>query len=337
MKNILMMSAAAIVTAGAASADVNLSGYGRFGLTYNDGVPAGIAQTQIDTRFRLNIDASMTSDVGVEFGGRVRLQYDDNSATSVLTSTPTATGGVVNTTTTTGSGAQLSPADLYAKFGGLRVDVGNVGTAFDNAALMYNSEVGYIGNSSGDPLGSFYAFASGPYNANQVNRMGVAVAYSFGAANVRASIVNPNQQLDGLPGGQDIEYGISGDYGFGAFTVSAAYVANGAGITDNDNYYIAAEYAINDAGTVGLQYFDDGDTSFNTPGDEGEHYTLYGSYVFGQITAKAYVAQRQGGAGDDTAYGIGADYDLGGALLAVSVREDYDSNTLADFGVKFNF
>ena len=99
----------------------------------------------------------------------------------------------------------------------------------------------------------------------------------------------------------------------------------------------AAEYAINDAGTVGLQYFDDGDTSFNTPGDEGEHYTLYGSYVFGQITAKAYVAQRQGGAGDDTAYGIGADYDLGGALLAVSVREDYDSNTLADFGVKFNF
>ena len=162
MKNILMMSAAAIVTAGAASADVNLSGYGRFGLTYNDGVHAGIAQTQIDTRFRLNIDASMTSDVGVEFGGRVRLQYDDNSATSVLTSTPTATGGVVNTTTTTGSGAQLSPADLYAKFGGLRVDVGNVGTAFDNAALMYNSEVGYIGNSGGDPLGYVLRFRQRP-------------------------------------------------------------------------------------------------------------------------------------------------------------------------------
>ncbi|MCF7698782.1 porin [Loktanella sp. M215] len=226
---------------------------------------------------------------------------------------------------------------MYAKFAGLRVDVGNVGTAFDNAALMYNSEVGYIGNSDGDPLGSFYAFASGPYGADQRNRMGVAVSYAFGAGNVRASIVNPNQQLDGLPGGQDIEYGISGDYGFGAFTVSAAYVTNGAGITDNDNYYVGAEYAINDAGTVGLQYFDDGDETYNVAGDNGEHYTLYGSYVFGQITAKAYVAQRQGGAGDDTAYGIGADYDLGGALLAVSVREDYDSNTLADFGVKFNF
>ncbi|WP_272911374.1 porin [Loktanella sp. M215] len=111
MKKILMMSAAAIVTAGAASADVNLSGYGRFGLTYNDGVAAGTAQTQIDTRFRLNIDATMTSDVGVEFGGRVRLQYDDNSATSVVgTTTPVNTNGVVNTVSgTTGSGAQLSP------------------------------------------------------------------------------------------------------------------------------------------------------------------------------------------------------------------------------------
>ncbi len=109
MKHKLLITTTALVmVAGAASADVTLSGYGRFGVAYNSDAGANTAKTQVTERMRLNIDLTKTTDSGLTFGGRVRIQYDENTA-----------------------GSALSAAKLYVKSGGLTVEVGNVEEALE--------------------------------------------------------------------------------------------------------------------------------------------------------------------------------------------------------------
>ncbi len=46
----------------------------------------------------------------------------------------------------------------------MTVEVGNVDTAYDSAALMYNSEIGFLDRSSGDPQGAYFSYSSSPYD-----------------------------------------------------------------------------------------------------------------------------------------------------------------------------
>ena len=340
MKKLLLASTALIGLAGAAAADVTVSGYGRFGLNYNDGAAVGMSKTTVDMRMRLNIDGSVETDSGVTFGGRVRLQYDEGNATT-----------------------NTAPAMLYVSYEGIRVEVGNSNTAYDSAALMYNSEIGYTDRGAGDPQGAFLAYNSGPYGdgidcglgtpaptactydatQDESNRMGIMASYSVGDFNVRLSYINPDQTVKSstLPVGVKAETGISLDYTFGQITVSAAAVQNGAYVDGNDQYFLGAEYAINSDANVGILYFDNGDFTNGTGLDEGEQVTLYGNYTQGAITYKAYVSNWDNpnfGAGmTDTAYGLGLDYDLGGARLAADIHRTYAKDTVAGLGVRFDF
>jgi outer membrane protein OmpU len=343
MKKVLFATTALILTGGAALAEVTITGSGRFGLLYVEN-NTDAAETTISTRLRFNIDANTETDSGVTFGGRIRLQYDsgDSDVTDVtnLISGDTGTSGQ--------AGAELSAAKLYAKYGAMTLEVGNVDTAYDSAALMYASEIGFIGRSFGNPSGSYYSFDSGPWDASEVNRMGLAFTYSIDNFNARVSWVTPNQTTvieDGdsasptfgelIDDTRQEEYGISLDYTFNQFTVSAAAVMDGAGIDGNDNYFLGAEYKLNDQTTFGLLYFDNGEVG-NV--EVGNTVTLYGSYGFGATTVRGYIANNDNDANeDDIAFGIGADYDLGGATLAGGIAQGYNSDATADIGVKFNF
>jgi outer membrane protein OmpU len=313
MKKVLLASSALMMVAGAAMADVKISGSGRAGLVYfeNSGLDN---DTQVSYRLRFNVDASKETDSGVKFGGRIRFQ--DN----------------------TRGQASFSGAYVYAESSGFRVEVGNSNTAYDSAALMYNSEIGYLDRSFGDPNGSYFSFSSGGVPTGYV---GVYASYSVGDFNVQASVVNPDQFA---PVGtvQDNEFGMSASYKTGPVTLSAAFVTNGAAINGNDNYFVGAEYAINDAANVGLQYFDNGDTNGALPGDNGKQVTLYGNYkLTNGVTVAGYIANNDElgnfPGGQDTAYGIGASYDLGGATVAGAIHQGYSGNTTADVGVKFSF
>lgn len=259
----------------------------------------GGGNTTASYRLRLNFDASTESDAGVKFGGRIRLQ-DDGS-----------TGNAYN-----------SAAYVYAESGGFHMEVGNANTAYDSAALIYNSEIGFRSFSQGDPQGSFYSFSSGGYTATP-NRVGVYASYAVGSFNGRVSYVDPDQTASGT----NPETSVSADYKFGAFTVAAAYAHNGAGIAGKNVSYIAGEYAMGGDANVGAQWFDDG---------ANNHWTLYGNKKFGAVTAKAFVADSDA-AGANTAFGIGADYDLGGATLSGAVQQDFAGETQADLGVSFSF
>jgi len=317
MKKLLLASTALIGLAGAAAADVTVSGYGRFGLDYNDGAAVGTPKTQVNMRMRLNIDGKVETDSGVTFGGRIRLQYTDGATSN-----------------------EFAPAMLYVSYEGLRVEVGNANTAYDSAALIYNSEIGYLDRGYGDPQGSFAAYESAPYGAPYDDRMGIMASYSVGDFNARVSYINPDQTVKSstLPVGVKSETGISLDYTFGQITVSAAAVQNGAFIDGNDQYFVGAEYAINSDANVGIQYFDNGDLTNGAGADEGQQVTLYGNYTQGAITYKGYVSNwDKAGLAADTSFGLGLDYDLGGARLAADVHRNYDKKTVAGLGVRFDF
>ncbi|MDB5657950.1 MAG: porin [Cypionkella sp.] len=315
MKKILLSTTMLALFAGAASAEVTLSGTGRFGLDYaeNRGGATELNEVQLNYRLRINVDAKFEADNGVTYGGRIRFQDRNGDG-----------------------GAAFSPAMLYVEASGVRVEVGNANTAFDSVALMYNPEIGFQERSFGDPLGSYYSFNSGPYGFGENNRVGIYAAYSVSGVNLKASFIQPDQSdTDSGPAGQD-EMSIAADYQADQFAVAAAYVKNGLGIEDNDQTFVGVAYKFSDIASVGLNYNDNGDTSSVGGGEIGSSYTLYGNYTINGIGLAAYVSDLDVD-GADTAYGLGATYDLGGATLAGAIESGFDGNMRGDLGVRMSF
>jgi len=326
MKKVLFATTALVMTAGFAAADVTISGYGRTGVLYvEDGVNGEDTNDAIvSSRLRMNIDATTTTDSDVEFGGRIRIQWDQGDDETTV-----------------------APGYLYVTSNGLTVEVGNSNTAYDSVALMYNSEIGIYSRSFGNSRGDFFAYNTDGYPTfenvtdgtidRRSDYMGVMVSYTLDNLTVRASQVDPDQvsSVDGT----EKEYGVSVDYVWNdMLTVAAAFVKDGAGIDGNDQYFLGAEYAFNEKTDIGLLYFDNGEVA----GDDselGNTVTLYGSYEVAPMTViNAYVANNDADTNEtDNSYGIGAEYDLGGAKLAGSVQRGYDELVTADMGVRFDF
>ncbi len=326
MKRMLLATTVLALTAPMAVAEISFSGYGRFGLDYNS--DAEFNESQINMRMRINIDGSVETDSGITFGGRIRLQYDENTVNDF------------DDVAGDRASSQLSPAMLYATGYGVRVEVGNANTAYDSVALMYNSEIGYLDRGFGDPNGNFFSFNSDPYSTDQINRMGLFVSYSAGGFNGRISIVDPDQTGAVI---DDEELSLSVDYAFGQVTVAAAYVDNAAGVDGDEGLFLGAEYAVSDAANIGLLYFDFDVAAADDPLDatdpvDSTRVTLYGNYTMDAITFKGYVATDDAeGLETDVAYGLGVDYDLGGARLSGDVHRNYDEETVAGLGVRFDF
>ena len=349
MKKALIASTALILTAGIAAADVTISGYGRSGLNFYDGPQAdkvtqdefGNSWTQeankttIQSRLRLNIDASTSTDQGIDFGGRIRLQWDQ---------------GDEDTT--------VAPGYVFMSTNGLRVEVGNANTAYDSAELLYASEIGVFDRSFGNSSGAFYAYNTDGYpSADNFDGegllndyLGVFVSYSIDNLTVRGSVVNPDQQYSPDFNFTKKEVSLSADYKWNdRLELSGAYVSNGAGLDGNDQWFVGARYAVLDNARIGLNYMDNGspgayvrDAATNTYSwveeDLDNTVVLYGDYTMDALNFEAYVAHNgYDGFERSNAYGVGVNYDLGGARVSAAVQSDYDKNTLADFGVRFDF
>ncbi|OJH44111.1 porin [Paracoccus sp. SM22M-07] len=337
MKKVLFATTALVLTAGIAAADVTISGYGRTGVLYQedgvrgdrvdaDGNVYTASDAIVQSRLRMNIDATTSTDQDVEFGGRIRIQWDQGDDETTV-----------------------APGYVYVTSNGLTVEVGNSNTAYDSAALMYNSEIGVYSRSFGNSRGDFFAYNTDGYptysnvidatNQRRADYMGVMVKYAIAGVNLRASVVDPDQVYDDLGGDDEKEYSISADYVWNdMLTLSAAYVKNGAGIDDNDQFFVGGEYAFNDKTDIGMLYFDNGEVE-NDDSELGKTFTLYGSYEVAPLTTvSAYVTNNDAEVNEtDNAYGLGASYDLGGAMLAGSVQRGYDERVTADMGVQFNF
>ncbi len=314
MKKILLATTMIVAGAGMAAADVTVSGLGRFGLGYYSKPGVGMSKTYIEHRLQFDITGTKETDVGVTFGGKFRMRNNDGD---------NVTAG--------------NQALLFAEYMGLRVEVGNANTAIDSAGLIWNSEIGLTASSYGDPRSDFYSYKSqGNVSVPYSGYEGVFASYSMGDFTGRISYIQPNQYASNNAPGVDDELSVSVDYASGPFAVSASVAQNAAGVKDDDMWFLGAAYTFNDAATVGLNYIDETGEKADATGDRT--IVLYGSYVFGATTLAGYVANNDSDWNStDTAYGLGASYDLGGATLTGAVHRSYNKTTYADLGVKFSF
>lgn len=323
MKKALIASTALIATAGFAAAQgVEISGYGRTGVQYLENrTNAGgdpIKDSLIVSRLRMNLNASTETDSGVEFGARFRMQWDQGHSAR-------------------GNGGELNGGRIWVTSNGLTVSVGNIGTAFDSAGLLYATDLGAFDTAAGNKTAGFFAYTTGPYSGPMLNYNGVAVEYAVDALTVRASYADPDQTdapFGGPPNDQE-EFGISADYTWNdRLELSAAAVNDGNGIADNDQYFLGARYAVNDSARIGISYYDSQDWA------AGNTVLLFGDYTLtdGKTNIEAYIGNNdQVGNVTDTSYGVGVNYDLGGARLGASLQRGYNENTYADMGVRFDF
>lgn len=324
MKKALLATTALVLSAGVAAADVTISGYGRTGIIYYEDDTPGAQETQVVSRLRMNLDASTETDAGVEFGARFRLQW---------------TQGADDT--------NANPGKLWVRAQGLTVEIGNVDTAMDSAGLIYATDLGSYDRSGAFATAVGYSAVAGNYYAyealsygGETDRVGVAASYSIDDLTVRASYVDPDQ----ASGGTDKELGLSVDYKWNnRLELSAAYTNNAGGNDGEDIFFLGARYAVLDNARIGLNYVNADDTPVaGSPENFGQTFALYGDYTLadGLTNIEAYVANNDGdwfGKETDNAFGIGVNYDLGGARLGASIHRDYRELVSVDAGVRFEF
>ncbi len=335
MKKILFATTALVATAGMAAAEINFSGFGRFGLRYqeNNLDVEGEQETFLESRFRVNIDISAESDEGVRFSARVRMQTDDS--------------GFVGT----GDAARLNAARFSAEAGGLRIDVGNAAGAIDNLPNYYGDEPGlsnFVGQYSGVDYG-FTGYSSGSSSVPQT----LYARYAFDAFAVAASYTTTSYTtstttaiVDDRMGGfvledtntitenddrWDIHFAYSGD----TFTVALGYGENG----DDSLLVGTANFGFGPANiTVFLADDDiDGDDA-----ESGLAYGISGSFEVGAATDITFAYGDGEGDSDTRNIGIGFIHDLGGGVslrggIGESKSGDADGRLLGDLGVRFNF
>lgn len=322
MKKVLFATTALVLSAGIAAADVKISGYGRTGIDFNNNRGEDKNGAVMTSRLRMNIDASKTTDQGVELGGRIRLQWDNAAGDSTV-----------------------NAGNIYASAMGLTVTVGNVTPAYDGSGLVYASEMGVFSRSYGDARGNFYGYSTRDFSGNM---NGVTAEYAVDNLKARVSYVDPNQFDKNT--GNKAEVGVSVDYSMDQFELSAVALSNAEGVDGNDMYFLGAAYAMNDSTKIGLNWYDNGTYTVNvrngvnsTPttavtGDS-KTITLWGSYGLPSgTTLRGYVANDNHDSNKtDNAFGIGAEHDLGGVMLMGSVQRGYQKETSADLGLKFSF
>ncbi|MBW6505936.1 MAG: porin [Rhodobacteraceae bacterium] len=236
MKKLLIASTALVMVAGAAAADVKLTGDARFGLTYN----SSFANDSFIADYRARATITMTgkTDSGLDFGAKFRVDQAGGAA-----------AGAYGTAWIGGSWG--------------RVTVGAVDVGDDSVGLGI-ADVGHRGIGLDDDAESLFAGT----NAN------IAYTGTFGAISVALSYDLPTSDGDAVQGDWALGVGYkAGDYKvalgydsnevltvgggatFGAVSVNAIYS------NDNANNVAAwgvdASYKLNSATTITAVYGDD--------------------------------------------------------------------------------
>ena len=340
MKKILFATTALIATAGMAAAEVRLSGYGRFGLDYNDAndgrridtdgngvVDTVLSSTSITSRMRIQFDMSTESDSGVEFGGRLRLQTEsrDNSV-----------GGGAANGTTTANGARF-----YASYGGFTLQVGNIAGAIDSMPGLYlptssaDTGIDGMGFNALVALNGYDAYSSNGTGSN-----GFEVIYSSGSFGAHVSYSQARDPTTGpapapvADGARRIAATVS--YSFGDWT--AALGVNDSNAVNTGDMVIAT--LTGDLGQFGVGLaFAQNEIAAN---NDATKIRIYGTMDIGSagtlllwVTNTSYDLANPN---DGTNFGINYSHDLGGGVSFDAGFVDTAANqTQAQAGVYFRF
>lgn len=345
MKKVLFATTALVATASVAAADVRLSGYGRFGLDYNDGNGAPAVaptttstyadKTTLTSRLRLQVDMSAETDNGVAFGARFRAQAESRDNIP--------------------GGAAFNGGRFFVSYEGFTLQVGNIIGAVENMPGLYletrTAGVGIDGagfesivtNVNGESF-NWDAYSSAGTGVN-----GVEVLYSAGGFTGHLSYSARNDSI--TPAAVKVNgtqrTGIMGTYTWGDWTASLAAQSSNVAFEDKVVGAISGDmgqwgfriaYADNDGiGKWGLY----GNVDIGAAGNLLAYVTSEDSVSAADVAAGRAdnrdnivgSNQREG-----TGYGLHYSYDLGGGVsFEAGVRRASNDNTTAQAGAYFSF
>ncbi|AAV96656.1 outer membrane porin [Ruegeria pomeroyi DSS-3] len=330
MKKVLFATTALIATASVAAADVRISGYGRFGLDYNDAndrAVNGVSKTTITSRLRLQFDMSAETDAGVAFDARFRAQAESRDNTP--------------------GGATFNGARFGVSYQGFRVNVGNIIGAVENMPGTYletrTAGIGIDGASFYSHVGNVNNefFNWDAYSSAGTGVNGIEAIYSTGGFTGHLSYSTRNGAV------ASDRIGVMLSYNFGDWTVAAAHQSSDAMWEDKTLVSVAW-----DGGQFGARvaYADnDGISKFGIYGnmDIGASSNILLFYTDEEAVSASDVLAGRGDNRDAVAgsnmneggsYGIHYSYDLGGgASFEAGYRRASNDNDTFQAGVYFSF
>ncbi|MGB3553952.1 MAG: porin [Jannaschia sp.] len=349
MKKILLASTALVAFAGAAAAEVTLSGNAEMGLIIGDG---GVAATDNDIEFHTDIDVTFTmsgeTDNGLTFGATIDLDESDGSNSAQGTATVDAgPDGIFGTPDdfiitpgTSGSSGAFSNRSqggetIFISGGFGTLTAGDTDGALDWALTEVAFNSGSLGDDETEHAG---------YNGNSgldgtYDGQIVRYDYSFGDFGFALSAeIDDNSTADPILG---IGFKYTADLGGSAIGFGLGYQAteDGAG-NDVDALGVSINGTV--AGfAVGVSFLNrDNDVLL---ADSYDHVGVGIGYTTGAISMSANYGEYDYDDGlDASGFGLTAGYDLGGGASVQAGYGNSDPRTGADFdtfsfGVRLNF
>lgn len=249
MKKILLTTTALTMLAGAAAADISLSGSGRIGI-----VSAGGA-SNVTHRFRINAKASGETDGGLTFGAYVRLNMN---------------GGQV--------GAIGAPR-LYIGNGMATLTVGNAGGAISTAGNIWGCGIGFTG-SCADMAAGGNSFNWVSHSSGGAGASVVRLDFALGSANISIS----GGSASGAVVGNDME--IAANFNMGTASVGVGY---DSGTGANGGTLLNVSFGAGSATIGGHIAMSNGTTGYmgtiKTAMGAGSLYAGFGNQLNGGATA----------------------------------------------------
>ena len=354
MKNLLLASTALVAFAGAASAEVAISGSGRMGVVYDqdgtfdtDGSPN--QSERFSSRVRVAFTLTQETDSGVTFGGSVRA---DNASAG-----------------NNGSGGSVFLSGAFGK-----LSMGDVDGAAESAVGNL-SGVGYEG--LGDRNEAFYLQQGNSDLSSNEKQTAFATPaalyeYTTGPASFYLSLANPagldfkttffdtTDPTTGLPATTvtdltiDQAFGLGAKYAVDNYTIGIGYESmDFSGVVTDDTTLVATDFSTNiDNIIIGGSGTFGGFTLKAQYGEGSGDYldlTQYGAsadYTWDAYTVTAFyrhVEVKDKGdnrTSEANPFGIGASYDLGGGASVAAGIVDPDVEGINfnwDLGVNFSF
>lgn len=369
MKQLLLASTALVAFAGAAAAEVTVSGQGRFGVVASNGPDIlspvndvdgdGVIDPEDDyiltdnsdvafsSRLRVIFGMSFESDSGLTFGGTTRA---DNAAG--------ANNGTAGSVFVSGDFGKLQMGDTDSA---AEAAVGNISGVGYTGIGDWN-ETFYLLSGGGDPLANddrsftalpaaLYSYTTGGFTlyVGLGNPAGNQYFIPDNVLNEDGNWVLPNGAI--IPGDTVLEtnnqYSLGVAWANDQFSFGLGWESlqlEDVTITTNDTDYSKTfgGFYVGGSATFGGAVFK---AMYGNINDfDYDQYGLSVDYTFDAFTATAFFRTADygdiTGLDDRTAYGIGGTYDMGGGVLIKGgvVDPDIDGTYYeADLGVTFNF
>jgi outer membrane protein OmpU len=259
MKKVLLATSALAMMAGAASAEIALSGSARMGLVYDGSLDAGGGETYFSSRVRIVFTASGETDTGLSFGASMRADQqggnnnddpadkdgDSNGDSTVFISgafgklTMGDVGGAADALVGQVSGVGYGPNDALQEIDFIGTTKTAVYYEYSTGSLTFGLGAGQLYDVDLDAdtedqlnIGVKYAtdafsVALGYETSDSEDALHLGASATFGAATLKARVTDRDSEAD-------IQWATSIDYAIDATTITAFYTDFG----DNDTQHI---------------------------------------------------------------------------------------------------